>query len=77
MKLIEKVRKSADLKDYGISKNLRHLGIEVTTQGITSYSKDNARSMRLDVLCGLRKLSGLNWNQFGKWLDDEFFREKS
>lgn len=72
MKLIDKVRKSADLKDYGISKNLRHLGVEVTTQGITSYSKDAARSMRLDVLCGLRKLAKVSWSEFGKWLDDEF-----
>lgn len=72
MKLIQKVKDSGNLKNYGIMKGLRGQGIEITTQGIDSYERPDARSMRLDVLCGLRKLAGVSWSQFGKWLDEEF-----
>ena len=70
--MIEKVRESAELTNYGISKRLRNDGVEVTTQGIDAYERETARSMRLDILSGLRRLSGLSWNQFGKLIDDEF-----
>lgn len=75
MKLIKKIKDTKDLKNYGIMKALRSRGIEITTQGIDSYEKPDARSMRLDVLCGLRKLSGLKWADFGKWLDEEFSKD--
>lgn len=75
MKLIKNIKDTTDLKNYGIMKKLRELGIEVTTQGIDGYEKVTARSTRLDVLCGLRKISGLNWDKFGKLLDSEFFKE--
>jgi len=76
MKLIEKIRNIKGLKNYGIMKHLRVLGVEVTTQGIDGYDKPTAKGMRLDVLCGLRKITGLSWQQFGKLLDDEFNKEK-
>lgn len=74
MKLLDKIRRSREITDYGIAKELNRLGVEITTQGINSYNKPTAKSMRLDVLCGLRKLSGNSWNEFGKWLEDEFFK---
>lgn len=70
--MIQKVRNIRQLTNYGIMKALRALGIEVTTQGVDSYEKPTARSMRLDVLCGLRRIYGKNWNEFGKILDEEF-----
>lgn len=76
MKIIKKVRDSADLKNYGIMKKLRDIGIEVTTQGIDGYEKDSARSMRLDVLSGLRRISGVSWEEFGAWIDSEFKLKK-
>jgi hypothetical protein len=71
MKIIEKIRKVTGLKNYGLMKALRDLGVEVTTQGIDGYERETARSMRFDVLSGLRKISGLSWNEFGKLIDDE------
>lgn len=72
MNLIKKVRDSKQLKNYGIMKALRELGIEITTQGVDGYEKPTAKSMRLDVLCGLRRITGLSWVAFGKLLDEEF-----
>lgn len=72
MKLISKIRNLTKLKNYGIAKTLKTQGVEVTTQGIDAYERPTARSMRLDILCGLRRLSGKSWEEFGKWLDDEF-----
>lgn len=76
VKLIKKVRDTANLKNYGIMKALRDLGIEVTTQGIDGYEKETAKSMRLDVLSGLRQISGKSWEDFGEWIDQEFKRKK-
>jgi hypothetical protein len=72
MKIIKKVRDTKELKNYGIMKALRDIGVEVTTQGIDGYEKDSARSMRLDVLSGLRRISGVSWEEFGGWIDPEF-----
>ena len=56
MQIIKRVREITKLTNYGISKALRENGIEITTQGIDSYEKETARSMRLDVLSGLLEL---------------------
>lgn len=74
MKWIEKARKITGLTNYGLSKTLRKEGVEVTTQGIDGYFKKQSKSMRLDVLCGLRKLSGVSWAEFGKWLDNDYLK---
>ena len=71
VKLIKKVRDITGLKNYGIMKALRDKGVEITTQGVDGYERDTARSMRLDVLTGLKRISGLSWNEFGKLIDQE------
>lgn len=75
MELLRKVKKVADLKNYGVAKQLNEMGVKITIPGIDAYEQPSAKSMRLDVLCGLRKLSGKSWSEFGKWLDDEFGKE--
>lgn len=77
MRILDKVKEvhSAGGKvasNYNVAKRLREIGIEITTQGIDQYDKEQARSMRLDVLVGLKRLSGLNWEKFGKMLEEEF-----
>ncbi len=76
VKLIEKIRHRTGLKNYGIQKALRAVGCDITTQGIDSYERETARSMRLDVLVGLKEVSGLNWEQLGKLLSEEFGKKK-
>lgn len=71
VKIIKKVRDLSGLKNYGLMKRLRELGVEVTTQGIDGYERETARSMRFDVLSGLRKISGLTWGEFGDLIDAE------
>lgn len=76
MQLIRKIREISGLTNYAISKELNQTGVQVTIPGIDAYERPTARSMRLDVLCGLRGISGLTWNQFGKWLDEEFKKKE-
>lgn len=78
MQLLEKIRAVTGLKNYGISPKMRDgPGVLITIQGLDAYDRDTARSMRLDVLCGLRRITGLSWSEFGKWLDDEFLPAKN
>jgi hypothetical protein len=72
MKLLDQVKKERGLTNYGVAKQLRSLGVEITTQGIDQYDKGKARSMRLDVLCGLKRLLGARWEAVGKLLEEEF-----
>ncbi len=72
MRFLERIRDWAGKKNYGLMKACREVGVEVTTQGLDGYDKENARSMRLDILCGLRKASGKSWSEVGKALDEEF-----
>lgn len=53
--------------NYGLSKRLRALGVEITTQGLDNY-ETGTKSARLDVICGLQELSGLSWAEVGKLL---------
>lgn len=76
MKILDHVKKIKGLTNYGVSKELRKLGVEVTTQGIDQYDKGKARSMRFDVLLGLQRLSGLPWEKFGRILEEEFTGDK-
>jgi hypothetical protein len=72
MEIIERIRQWTKSKNYGLAKSLRTLGVDVTIQGLDGYDRETAKGMRLDVLCGLRKLSGKSWEEFGKYLDKEF-----
>ena len=77
MQLIEKIRRRCGDKNYSIALKIREdLGIPITVQGIDAYERPEAQSMKLSVLCGLRRISGLSWSEFGKWLDDEFLPKK-
>lgn len=73
MKLLSLVKKERKLTNYGVAKALREeAGVIVTVQGIDQYEKGKARSMRLDVLVGLKRLLGTEWNIVGKVLEEEF-----
>lgn len=76
MELLKKLKKAAKLTNYGIAKGLNEMAVKITIPGVDGYEKDAARSMRLDVLAGMRILSGKDWEQFGKWIDDEFLPRK-
>jgi len=72
MKLIKKIRTLLDIEtNYRLAKLLNSHGIEITPNGVQQYEK-SAQGMRFEVLCVLKKLSGLTWEQFGKELDAEF-----
>lgn len=73
MQLLEKIRTKTGLTNYAISPKMRDgPKVAITIQGLDAYDRETARSMRLDVLCGLRKVAGVSWSEFGKWLDEEF-----
>ena len=69
VKILELFRKRR-ITNYSLAKRLRARGVDVSIQGLDGYA--NARSMRLDVLCGLRAESGESWETFGKLLDQDF-----
>lgn len=73
MKLLDHVKRKRRLTNYGVSKALREeADVQVTVQGIDQYDKGKARSMRLDVLVGLKRLSEDDWSVVGKLLEAEF-----
>lgn len=76
MQLIEMIRAKSGLKNYGLAKELQNAGIPITVQGIDAYERPEAQSMKLSVLCGLRRVSGLSWSEFGKLLDQEFLPKR-
>lgn len=72
MEFLKRIKKLKKITNYAISKRLTSEGIPMTIGGVDAYFKPGAKSMRLDVLCGLKRLSGESWETVGKWLDDEF-----
>lgn len=72
MDWIKKIQTKQGLTNYGLAKALRNIGVEITTQGIDAYMKPEARSMRLDVLMGLFKLSQLSKDEFMNLILKEF-----
>lgn len=72
MELLKKIKKAAKLTNYGIAKELNEKNVKITIPGIDAYERDTAKSMRLDVLVGLKRLSGKSWDVFGEWLEEEF-----
>lgn len=73
MQLIEKIRARSGLTNYRIALTLKdQLKIPITIPGVDAYERPEAQSMKLSVLCGLRRVAGLSWSEFGKWLDEEF-----
>lgn len=72
MKLLDQVKRKKGLTNYGVAKTLRSMGVEITTQGVDQYDKGKARSMRLDVLVGLKRILEQDWSAVGKLLEEEF-----
>ena len=72
MNLLKKIREISNIKNYSLKKRLDDFGVEVSVTGLDGYDKPTAKSMRLDILCGLRRVTGYNWAQFGALLDEEF-----
>lgn len=73
MRLMQWIRSVTKRKNYSLSRDLREKhNVNITIPGIDGYDGDKAKSMRLDVLCGLRALTGLSWDEFGAKLDEEF-----
>lgn len=76
MRLIGKVRELLGIEtNYKLSKLLNSHGIDITPNGVQQY-ETSAKGMRLEVLCVMRKLSGISWEAFGKELDAEFLPKK-
>lgn len=76
MQVIEKIRRKTGSKNYSIALAVRDLGVPITVQGIDAYERPEAQSMKLAILCSLRRVAGLSWSEFGKWLDEEFLPKK-
>ncbi len=66
MEFVRQVRKIAGMTIYRLAK-------EIGCNTSTVYQWEaGAKSMRLDYLSRVRKVSGLSWNEFGKLIDAEF-----
>jgi len=77
VKFFQKFKNLSGLKNYGVAQALRRRhGVEISITGLSGYDKPKARGMRLDVLCGIRRLSEQPWDEFGKWLDEEFLKQQ-
>ena len=70
VEFIKKIRKIRDLSSYGLA---QELGI---VPSLMDHYEKKGKSLKLDVLCKLRKASRLSWNELGKLLDEEFLKEK-
>lgn len=56
------------IRNYSLSKRLRAIGCDITPQGLDQYEK-GTKSVKIDVLLALQKLSGIPLNQFWKLLE--------
>jgi len=56
VKILKKVRDFTGLKNYGIHKKIQEMGCRITLQGLDGYDRDEARSIRVDVLSCLERL---------------------
>lgn len=72
VKVLKNTREVKDLTNYGVAKALREVGVDTSASNIDAYERHQSRRMRLDILCGLRKISGKSWAEFGRWLDEDF-----
>lgn len=75
MKFVEQIR-----VERGLSYRFFAEMVDVTVQAVRLWcgvtdSKHPHTRMDIKTLCKIRKLSGKNWNAFGKILDAEFLDE--
>lgn len=68
--LVKKVQQKRGLTAYKIARALNELGTQVSETAIDLQVRKNAKSMRLDLLSGLRKVAGVSWSEFGRWIDE-------
>lgn len=66
------IRERLGVTSYGLWRALRRAGVEITQAGVDAYERKPPRSMRLDVLCALKRISGMSWEELGKELEKEF-----
>lgn len=74
MDLLRRLREQTGLTCYGVAKALRNIGIDTSTSNIDAYERNDSARIRLDILAGLRKVSGKSWTEFGRWIDEEFLK---
>lgn len=73
MQVLHKIKSALNLTGYGIAKAINRLGVSVTISGVDAYlANKKVKSMRLDILCAVRRLSGMSWEKFGQDLDAEY-----
>lgn len=63
MKTLETIRNKLGLSDYKMS---QRLGL---TQPGYIHTERKGKSLRIDVLCKLQRISGLTWAELGKMLE--------
>lgn len=66
MKFVKIIRENLGLTRYRLARELGE-----ATQTIDNL-EEKARLIRPELLCKIRKLSGLSWNQLGLLLDKEY-----
>lgn len=55
-----------------LAMELIRCGVDITPQAITHLEKRDSKGMQVRALCGLRLVAGVDWEEFGGWLDEEF-----
>jgi len=76
VKIVKKIQERLGVTAYTLAKM-----IGVTQQAVRLYTGQTKTSrarqgMNLGVLCKLRKVSGMSWQQFGNELDREFLKDE-
>ena len=74
MKFVKKIKKLRRLKTYSFAKLINESGTTITRECIYYYELDKCKSMKLEVLCAMRRVGGLSWAELGKLLDAEFLK---
>lgn len=75
VKIVSAIQKRLGVTSYRLAKMLGVSQQIVRVWNGTTETKTKREGMNLKALCRLRKISGMSWEQFGKELDREFYRE--
>lgn len=67
---LPKTKSGKSIRNYSLSKRLKALGCDITPQGLDQY-EDGTKSVKIDVLIALQKLSGIPLVQFWKILEKD------
>lgn len=66
VKFLKTIRENLGLTQYGLAKKLGVMPNQVAN------FEEKGRQMPLGMLCKIRELSGLSWEELGEMLDKEF-----